>query len=69
MELTFNVRRGDGRTKDATYQAYHVDVEPETSVFEALVKVREEQDGTLAFRGNCAVGFCGDCTMLVNGRQ
>ncbi len=69
MELTFNVRRGGERTKDVTHQAYHVDVEPETSVFEALVKVREEQDGTLAFRGNCGVGFCGDCTMLVNGRQ
>ena len=62
MELTFDVRRGDVR------QSYHVDVEPETSVFEALVKVREEQDGSLAFRGNCAVGFCGDCTMAVNGR-
>ena len=70
MELTLNVRRGNGRRGDGdTYQSFHVDVEPETSVFEALVKVREEQDGTLAFRGNCGVGFCGDCTMLVNGRQ
>ncbi len=70
MDLTLNVRRGDvRRSTDDARQSYHVDVEPETSVFEALVKVREEQDGTLAFRGNCAVGFCGDCTMLLNGRQ
>ncbi len=69
MELTFNIRRGGGDTKDPTYQAYSVDVEPETTVFDALVKVREEQDGSIAFRGSCSVGFCGDCTMRVNGRQ
>ena len=69
MELTFNVRRGDSNRNDSTFQSYQVDVEPEMSVFDALVKVREEQDGGLAFRGSCSVGFCGDCTLRVNGRQ
>ena len=69
MELTFKVRRGGSSREGSSYQSYSVDVEPETSVFDALVKVREEQDGSLAFRGSCAVGFCGDCTMRVNGRQ
>jgi succinate dehydrogenase / fumarate reductase iron-sulfur subunit len=70
MELTFNIRRGDANRKAGTFQAYKVeDVPPETTVFDALARIREEQDGSLAFRGTCSVGFCGDCTMRVNGKQ
>jgi succinate dehydrogenase / fumarate reductase iron-sulfur subunit len=69
MELTLNVRRRGGGALEPGLQAYQIEVTPETSVFDALVKAREEQDGSLAFRGNCSVGFCGDCTLMVNGKQ
>ncbi len=69
MKLSFKVRRGDSNRKADTFQAYEVDAPPETSVFDALTRIREEQDGSLAFRGSCSVGFCGDCTMRVNGKQ
>ncbi len=62
MELTLKVKRQDG------YQSYQVDVEPTATVFDALVQAREECDGSLAFRGNCFTGFCGDCVMRANGR-
>ena len=35
---------------------------------DALIQVRDEQDATLSFRGSCRTGFCGDCTMGVNGK-
>ena len=69
MELTFNIRRGADRESKATFQSYKLDVAPETTVFDAMVRIREEQDSSLAFRGSCSVGFCGDCTLRVNGRQ
>jgi len=62
MDLTLKVKRQDG------YSTHKVDVEPTTSVFEALVQAREDHDGSLAFRGNCFTGFCGDCVMRANGR-
>lgn len=68
MEITFKFQRGGTRAKPV-YSEYEMDVDPETSVFDALVAARETQDGTLAFRGSCSVGFCGDCTLSVNGAQ
>lgn len=68
MKLTFKIQR-EGTRAVPVYQDYEIDVAPETSVFDALVSIREEQDGTLAFRGNCSVGFCGDCTVSINGAQ
>ena len=64
MEVTFKIKRSDAQSDGkATEQSYVLDVDPETSVFDALVRIREEQDGSLAFRGSCRSGFCGDCTL------
>ena len=68
MRITFKFQRAGTRAQPV-YSDYEADVAPETTVFDALVSVRETQDGTLAFRGNCGVGFCGDCTLSVNGAQ
>ncbi len=68
MKITFKFQRGGTRAQPA-YSDYAADVPLEATVFDALVSVRETQDGSLAFRGNCGVGFCGDCTMSINGAQ
>ncbi len=68
MKITFKFQRGGTRAQPL-YSDYEADVAPETTVFDALVSVRETQDGSLAFRGNCGVGFCGDCTVSINGAQ
>ena len=68
MKITFKFQRAGTRAQPV-YSDYEADVNPESTVFDALVSVRETQDGTLAFRGNCGVGFCGDCTVSLNGAQ
>ena len=68
MKLTIKFQREGIRAKPV-YTDYAVDLPAETTVFDALVAVRETQDGTMAFRGNCGVGFCGDCTVSINGAQ
>ncbi|RNA09817.1 succinate dehydrogenase [ubiquinone] iron-sulfur mitochondrial-like [Brachionus plicatilis] len=36
-------------------------------VLDALVKIKNEQDSTLAFRRSCREGICGSCSMNING--
>lgn len=36
-------------------------------VLDALIKIKNEQDPTLAFRRSCREGICGSCAMNING--
>ena len=70
MEVSFKVRRYDPATDgDAHMQGYTLDIEEDATVLDALMRIREEQDSTLAFRGTCRSGFCGDCTMRISRRN
>jgi succinate dehydrogenase / fumarate reductase iron-sulfur subunit len=69
MNITFKVRRyGPSTNGKGEHQSYSIDVDADTTVLDALTQIRDEQDGTLAFRGSCRSGFCGDCSMRVNGK-
>ncbi len=69
MEVTFKIRRYDPITNGkGDHQSYTVDIDEDATVLDALVQIREEHDGSVAFRGSCRTGFCGDCTMRVNGK-
>lgn len=50
------------------FQPYELWSEPSTSVLEALLKIQDEQDPTLAFRYACRGAVCGSCGMSINGR-
>jgi succinate dehydrogenase / fumarate reductase iron-sulfur subunit len=43
-------------------------VEQKTSVLEALLRLQDEQDPTLAFRYCCRGAICGSCAMSINGK-
>lgn len=49
-------------------QTYSVDLPSNITVLDALMSIREDLDGTLAFRYACRMGICGICTVKVNGR-
>ena len=70
MELTLKVKRYDPATDGkGDFQDYSLEIDDEATVLDALMQVREEQDSTLAFRGSCRNGFCGDCTMRLNRKN
>ena len=70
MEVTFKVHRYDPSADGkGAFQDYNLDIEEDASILDALVRIREEQDTTLAFRGTCRSGFCGDCTMRISRRN
>lgn len=49
-------------------QEYHLDENPNMTVFIALNRLREEQDPSLMFDFVCRAAICGSCAMLINGR-
>lgn len=64
--VVVKIKRYDGQK--AWWQEYKVDVPSEkTSVLDLLVKIREEQDPTLAVRYSCRMAICGSCGMVING--
>jgi len=69
MEVTLNVKRFDPESdvQESHFQEYNLDVEDYFTVLDALIKIREEMDGTLALRCSCRASICGSCSMRVNG--
>ena len=69
MQVSLNVRRFNPESDDDStrYQEYDLEVEEYYTVLDALIKVREEVDGSLALRCSCRASICGSCSMRVNG--
>lgn len=68
MNVTFKVYRYEpGAGKAPYYQDYTVEIAKGETVLEALVKIKDFQDGTLTFRRSCRSGICGSCAMKING--
>jgi succinate dehydrogenase / fumarate reductase iron-sulfur subunit len=51
------------------YDEFQVPVGPRTTVLDALLAVRRDQDPSLTVRHSCLHGSCGTCGMRVNGRE
>jgi succinate dehydrogenase / fumarate reductase iron-sulfur subunit len=69
VTANLKVYRYDPEVGDAKpyYQDYEVEVEDWFTVLDALIKIREEIDGTLSLRCACRASICGSCAMKVNG--
>src|SRR3989454_4668571 len=67
MQATLKVYRHDPDAGGKpTFQPYPLELPEDATVLDGLVKIREELDGTLAFRASCNRGFCGECTLRIN---
>jgi succinate dehydrogenase / fumarate reductase iron-sulfur subunit len=70
MQLQLNVFRFDPeRDRRPHMDHFIVEVDPEDRVLDALEKVRDTRDGTLAYRRSCAHAVCGSCAMRINGQN
>jgi len=68
--FTFRIQRFDSAEDDAPhYQSYTLTVAEGATVLESLLRIQNEQDGSLAFRYACRGAVCGSCAMLINGRE
>ncbi|MBI4220286.1 MAG: succinate dehydrogenase iron-sulfur subunit [Chloroflexi bacterium] len=70
MQASIRVRRFNPEQPGAQsrFQDFTLEVPPNTTVLDALIKIREEIDGTFAVRCSCRASICGSCAMRVNGQ-
>jgi len=52
-----------------TWKIYEVEVDRSLTVLDALLKIKEEKDPSLAVRYSCRQAICGSCGMMINGKQ
>ncbi len=69
MQVTFKVyRKEPGKDAKPAYSNHTVELDGDTTVMDGLLKIRDEQDATLAFRAACMRGYCGECMIRANGK-
>jgi succinate dehydrogenase / fumarate reductase iron-sulfur subunit len=70
MKIILKIQRFNPE-KDETpaYERFSVDVEPTERILDALMHVKQFQDGSLGFRKSCAHGVCGSDAMRINGKD
>ena len=68
MKIVLRITRFDPASDSAPRERdYSLAAEPTERVLDTLIRVKEEQDGTLSFRKSCAHGVCGSDAMVING--
>ncbi|HCW32488.1 MAG: fumarate reductase iron-sulfur subunit FrdB/membrane anchor subunit FrdC, fumarate reductase iron-sulfur subunit, fumarate reductase subunit C [Candidatus Peregrinibacteria bacterium GW2011_GWF2_39_17] len=73
LKITFKIKRykktADEKFLKAPYfENFKLEVDKNTTVLEALKKLKALEDGSLTFRSACEMGMCGSCGMIVNGK-
>ena len=67
---TFKILRSDAKVPDKNpyFDYYRTRVIPGLTILTVLLRIRDEMDGTLAFRCSCRSATCGSCAMVINGK-
>jgi succinate dehydrogenase / fumarate reductase iron-sulfur subunit len=69
-DYTLKIRRYDPESGEPAYwQDFTVDLPPERSVLDGILRIRDEEDGSLSIRCSCQAAICGSCGVRVNGRS
>jgi succinate dehydrogenase / fumarate reductase iron-sulfur subunit len=70
MKLTLEILRfSPEKDEHPYYQQYTVEAEPSDRLLSVLMRIKRNDDPTLAFRKSCAHGVCGSDAMIVNGKE
>jgi succinate dehydrogenase iron-sulfur subunit len=70
MRLAFLVRRFNPENDShSSTQEYRLDTGRGATVLDALIRIKNECDGSLAVRYSCRSAICGSCAMDINGSE
>jgi succinate dehydrogenase / fumarate reductase iron-sulfur subunit len=67
---TLRLRRFDPESGEPAYwQEFDVELAPERSVLDGILKARNEEDGSIGIRCSCQAAICGSCGVKINGKS
>jgi succinate dehydrogenase / fumarate reductase iron-sulfur subunit len=70
VKIILKIQRFNPETDDVPFfQEYTVEADPTDRLLDALIQIKQYQDGTLGFRKSCAHGVCGSDAMQINGKD
>lgn len=70
MRIRLSVKRyRPGSDLFPVWQDYRLEIRSDLTVLETLIQLKEEEDGSLAFRYSCRSAICGSCAMKINGSE
>ncbi|MDQ6803708.1 MAG: succinate dehydrogenase/fumarate reductase iron-sulfur subunit [Actinomycetota bacterium] len=68
-DYTLRIRRYNPESGEAAYWEEHtVDMKPHSSVLEAILRVKADEDGSIGIRCSCRAAICGSCGVRINGK-
>jgi succinate dehydrogenase / fumarate reductase iron-sulfur subunit len=67
MKVALKIWRSDTATGDRALREYEVDAPEWATLLDVLDLIKDQQDGTLAYRKSCRMMICGSCGMRMNG--
>ena len=67
MQVALKIWRYDSATGDRALQEYEFDAPEEATLLDCLDIVKDQHDGTLAYRKSCRMMICGSCGMRMDG--
>src|SRR5918996_222201 len=69
-DYQLRIRRFDPESGQAAYwQDFGVELDPERSVLDAILKIRDDEDSSLGIRCSCRAAICGSCGVKINGKS
>jgi succinate dehydrogenase iron-sulfur subunit len=69
-DYTLKIRRYDPESGEPAYwEEFGVELDPERSVLDGILRARNDQDGSIAIRCSCQAAICGSCGVRINGRS
>jgi succinate dehydrogenase / fumarate reductase iron-sulfur subunit len=70
MRLTFTIQRFNPEQDIRSHaEDYRLEVGRGTTVLDGLIRIKNQDDGALAFRYSCRSAICGSCAMEINGSE
>jgi succinate dehydrogenase iron-sulfur subunit len=65
---TLKIRRYDPESGEPAYwHDYDVELDPERSVLDGILKVKDSEDASIGIRCSCRAAICGSCGVRING--
>src|SRR3712207_5519165 len=69
-DYQLKLRRYDPESGEAAYwQDYGVELDEERSVLDGILKVKDDEDNSIAIRCSCRAAICGSCGVKINGQS